>query len=322
MKKIVGLLLMSVVVLPFLYWNFCGPVGNSKKEELFIVPKNQEGFDVVKKLAEGKFIKNKKLFQLLKSMFVLNIQVESGGYRLNSAMWAIDIVKKLNGKPDLVWISWSSCLRKEQIGEILANTLGWGDEELNKWNTVYTNTKPEYFEGVYYPDTYLIPRDETGDKIATRLIGRFNEQFALYADKYIKANIRWVTGLKIASLISREAAGKADMHLISGIIWNRLNDGMPLQIDATMQYTLGKNTAGQWWGSIDLKEKQNDSPYNSYLHKGLPPTPICSANIDYIEAALNPDETDCLFYLHGRNKQIHCAKTYEEHLENIETYLN
>ncbi|PIV70553.1 aminodeoxychorismate lyase, partial [Candidatus Roizmanbacteria bacterium CG17_big_fil_post_rev_8_21_14_2_50_39_7] len=79
---------------------------------------------------------------------------------------------------------------------------------------------------------------------------------------------------------------------------------------------------GQWWGSIDLKEKQNDSPYNSYLHKGLPPTPICSANIDYIEAALNPDETDCLFYLHGRNKQIHCAKTYEEHLENIETYLN
>ncbi len=321
MNKLFGLLLISVIFVPFMYWNFFGPMGSSKKEELFIVPKNQEGFDVVEKLAEGKFIKNKKLFQFFKSVFVLNIRIESGGYRLNNAMWALDVVKKLNGKPDLVWISWSSCLRKEQIGEILANTLGWADEELNKWNTVYTNTKPEYFEGVYYPDTYLIPRDETGDKIAARLIGRFNEQFAPYADKYVKANIRWVTGLKIASLISREAAGKADMHLISGIIWNRLNEGMPLQIDATMQYTLGKNTAGQWWGSIDLKEKQNDSPYNSYLHKGLPPTPICSANIDYIEAALNPDETDCLFYLHDKNKQIHCAKTYEEHVENIDTYL-
>lgn len=313
---------MTAIFATFLNWNFLGPVGSSKEETLFIVPKNQEGFDVVQKLAEGNFIKNKKTFQLLKNIFILNIKIESGGYRLNKAMWAMDIVKKLNGKPDLVWVSWSSCLRKEQIGEILANSLGWGDEELNKWNTVYTNTKPEYFEGVYYPDTYLIPRDEPGDKIATRLIGRFNEQFAPYAEKYVKANIRWVTGLKIASLIAREAAGKADMHLISGIIWKRLDIGMPLQIDATMQYTLGKNSLGQWWGGIDLNEKQNESLYNSYLHKGLPPTPICSANIDYIEAALNPDETDCLFYLHDRNKQIHCSETYEEHLDNIDIYLN
>ena len=97
---------------------------------------------------------------------------------------------------------------------------------------------------------------------------------------------------------------------------------MALQIDATMQYTLGKNSEGKWWGSIVLDEKQNDSPYNSYLHKGLPPTPICSPNIDYIEAALNPEETDCLFYLHDHFKQIHCAVTYEEHLQNIKKYLN
>ena len=112
------------------------------------------------------------------------------------------------------------------------------------------------------------------------------------------------------------------MKLISGIIWNRLDKGMPLQIDATMQYTLGKNNQGKWWGSINIKEKQNDSLYNSYLHKGLPPTPICSPNIDYIEAALNPEETDCLFYLHDNFKQIHCSVTYEEHLQNIKKYLN
>ena len=96
---------------------------------------------------------------------------------------------------------------------------------------------------------------------------------------------------------------------------------MPLQIDATMQYTLGKKANGSWWGGIDLTEKQSDSPYNSYLYKGLPPTPICNPNIDAIEAALNPEETDCLFYLHDGNKQIHCAKTYKEHLANIEKYL-
>ena len=237
-------------------------------------------------------------------------------------MWALDVFKKINGKPDLVWVSYSSCLRKEQIGEILAEALGWSGDQLTKWNTIYTNSLPEYFEGVYYPDTYLIPVDESGKQVVKRLINRFNEKFAPLAEKYIEANIRWVTGLKIASLIAREAAGNSDMKLISGIIWNRLDKGMPLQIDATMQYTLGKNNQGKWWGPIDIKELQNDSPYNSYLHKGLPPTPICSPNIDYIEAALSPEETDCLFYLHDHFKQIHCAVTYEEHLQNIKKYLN
>lgn len=321
MKRTLIFYLFFLFILIFLFWIFFGPAGTST-ESIFIVPQNQGGYDVVQKLSEGKFIKNRTLFALFKNTFLLHITVEPGGYRLNKGMWAWDVLNKLNGSPDLVWVHFGGCLRKEQIGEILKSALGWSDNELQKWNTRYTNTKPEYFEGVYYPDTYLIPVNESGDKIAQRFINRFNEKFAPLADKYLQANIRWVTGLKIASLIAREAAGKQDMHLISGIIWNRLNTGMPLQIDSTMQYTLGKNSEGKWWGAIDIKEKQNDSPYNSYLYKGLPPTPICSPTIDYIEAALNPEETDCLFYLHDSKEQIHCAKTYKEHLKNIETYLN
>ena len=206
--------------------------------------------------------------------------------------------------------------------EKLLKALDWSQDTLNKWNLLYKTNSPEYFEGVYYPDTYLIPVNETPPEVAKRFINRFNEMFAPYADKYIAANIRWTTGLKIASLIAREAAGQEDARLISGIIWDRLNTDMPLQIDATMQYTLGKKEDGSWWGGIAISEKQNDSPYNSYLYKGLPPTPICSPNIDYIKAALDPAETSCLFYLHDSNKQIHCAETYQKHLENIENYLN
>lgn len=322
MKKIFVFLFLAVLIIFPLYWYFFGPVEDSKELKIFIIPKNQDGFDLVQKLEEGKFIKKNKVLEYYINTFVFFNEIKLGGYRLSRNMWALDVLKKINGKPDLVWVSYSSCLRKEQIGEILADALNWNSEELTKWNTVYTNSKPEYIEGVYYPDTYLIPVDESGEKVAQRLINRFNEKFAPYADKYIEANIRWVTGLKIASLIAREAAGKSDMKLISGIIWNRLDKVMPLQIDATMQYTLGKNNQDKWWGSIDIKEKQNDSPYNSYLHKGLPPTPICSPNIDYIDAALNPEETDCLFYLHDHFKQIHCAETYEEHLQNIKEYLN
>jgi UPF0755 protein len=320
MKPKLFLYFFTSFICLFFYWSFFGPVGG-EKESLFIVPKNQEQFNIAEKLVQGNHIRNKSVFTFFKNTFLLHISIEPGGYELSGKMNAWDVLKKVNGKPDLVWVSWSSCLRKEQVGEILGKALEWTSEEMNKWNTEYTNQKSEYFEGVYYPDTYLIPRGESGDKVVQRLINRFNEKFTPYADKYITANIRWVTGIKIASLIAREAAGSEDMYLISGIIWNRLNEGMPLQIDATMQYTQGKNNDGLWWGSINIKEKQSDSPYNSYIHKGLPPTPICSPNIDYIEAALNPTETDCIFYLHDSEKKIHCTKTYEGHLENIEKYL-
>lgn len=317
--RILIYILLPVIII---YWLFFGPVGKSDKQEVFVIPENQKGFEVVKTLKDKKLIKNAQVFELLFNIFSKDKKVLSGGYRLNMGMNTFQILSKVTGKPDLVWVTLSGCIRKEQVGEILAKALNWTPDELEKWNTVYTNSKPEYKEGVYYPDTYLIPVDETGEQIAQRLINRFNEKFAPYADKYLVANIRWTTGLKIASLIAREAAGNQDMKLISGIIWNRLNTGIPLQIDATMQYTLGKNKMGKWWGSIDINEKQNESPYNSYLHKGLPPTPICSPSIDYIEAALNPEETTYLYYLHDHNKQIHCAETYEEHVLNIREYLD
>ena len=324
MKRLfIVLISVSFTIFVFLIygWILFNPTGNSKQIEIFVIPQNKEGFNVTQALWEQKFIKNTRAFQFLLNTFAKNREIESGGYRLSQNMNAWQVLKKITGKQDLFWVTISFCPRKEQVGEKLANILGWSQEKLNKWNIVYKSSKPEYFEGVYYPDTYLIPADESEIEVAERFINRFNEKFALLADEFSAKNIKWTTGLKIASLIAREAAGAQDMKLISGIIWNRLDKGMPLQIDATMQYTLGKNVDGSWWGNINLDEKQSDSLYNSYLYKGLPPTPICSPNIDAIEATLNPEETDCLYYLHDENKQIHCAKTYKEHKANIVKYL-
>jgi len=324
MKRL-SLVIISVIsgilVSVFLLMQLFGSAGNSKETEIFIIPQDKENYNIVQTLKDQAFIKNIKAFQFLLNTFAKGKKIKSGGYKLSQSMNSWQVLKKITGKEDLAWVTISFCPRKEQVGEKLASALGWSQEELEKWNTVYTNTKPEYFEGVYYPDTYLLPVDETGAQIAERLISHFNEKFAPLADEFTAKNIKWTTGLKIASLIAREAGGVEDMKLISGIIWNRLDEDMALQIDATMQYTLGKSENGSWWGTISLDEKQSDSPYNSYLNKGLPPTPICSPNIDAIEAALNPEETDCLFYLHDSDKQIHCAKTYKEHKANIEKYL-
>ncbi len=293
-----------------------------KSEKIFVIPDKQPTFDAIYHLKKEGFIKHEGIFRLLFGYSLNTSKLTPGGYLLDFSMDSFAISKKLMHKsPDLVWITIGACLRKEQIGEILGTSFNWSPKQLDEWNKLYNET-PEYKEGVYYPDTYLIPKSETVSEIGARFINRFNEKFAPYTEKFMKANVRWTTALKIASLIAREAAGEKDMKLISGIIWNRLNIDMPLQIDATMQYTKGKNEKGMWWGAIDIKEKQKDSPYNSYLYKGLPPTPICSPDIRYIDAVLNSEETECLYYLHDSKQNIYCAKTYEEHLDNIEKYLN
>lgn len=323
MKKI-GFILIPVLTFLALYfvWNIFGPLGESTELKVFVVPQDTTNFNAAQTLQDQKFIKSAKGFSFLLSTFGGGTGVGSGGYRLRSNMNAWEVMKKVTGKPDLVWVAINYCLRKEQIGEILAEDLGWNQEALDSWNLIYKNTNSDYFEGVYYPDTYLIPLDETPAQVAQRFINQFNQKLSTLLPQFAEKNIRWTTGVKIASLIAREAGGTSDMKLISGIIWNRLDAGMALQIDSTMQYTLGKNANGKWWGSIDITQKQSDSPYNSYKTKGLPPTPICSPNIDVIEAALNPESTDCLFYLHDAYKEIHCAKTYKEHLANIAKYLN
>ncbi|MEK7141141.1 MAG: endolytic transglycosylase MltG [Patescibacteria group bacterium] len=287
----------------------------------FDVPQEQKGFDTAGKLKEEGYIRGKEGIRILLWFAARDIEIAPGGYRLNQNMSAWTVMKKITGQPQLVWVTTSGCVRKEQVGEMIAPKLGWNSALLDQWNALYKDTKTEYAEGVYFPDTYLLPIDEPVDAVAQRFIDNFNAKLSPLLAEFVKQNIKWTTGLKIASLIQREAAGPEDMNLIAGIIWNRLNTGTKLQIDATMQYTKGKKPDGSWWGGVDLAEKRADSPYNTYLYKGLPPTPICSPGMDAIKAVLEPEETDCIFYLHDRNKQIHCAATYAGHLKNIKTYL-
>lgn len=325
MKKVLKIFISLIILfLGFAasFYYFERSVGESTDTILFTVPQDKSNFDVSKTLKEKELIRSQKVFDFLYNNFAIGKTVESGGYKISKSMSTWEIINKITGLPDYVWLTISSCQRKEQIGEKLASALGWNNEKLADWDSLYKNKNTEYYEGVYYPDTYLLPKDGSAEDVAKIFINNFNTKFAPLRDEYVSKNIKWTTGLKIASLIGRESGGKSDMKLISGIIWNRLNENMPLQIDATMQYTLGKNENGSWWGSIDTGERNSDSPYNSYKYKGLPPTPICSPNIDMIEAALNPEETDCIFYLHDSNKQIHCAVTYKEHLSNIKEYLD
>lgn len=290
--------------------------------ELFTTPITEvDTQNLIEKLKDKGFIRNAWAMKLALSR--TGKAVEPGGYRINKAMDAWQLAQTLTAPPSLKWVVIPEGLRKEEIGERLAQTFGWDNKELEKWTHTYTAMDYDHLEGVYFPDTYLIPIDEGGLEIADRMRRRFDEKFAPYQSQFLSENIKWTTALKIASIIQREAAGKEDMPLIAGILWNRLLNDMKLEVDATIQYARDDrdNLTIGFWKPIKPEDKQIDSKYNTYKYAGLPPFPISNPGLDAINAVLNPAETDCLYYLHDADRQIHCAKSFEKHQENIEKYL-
>lgn len=162
----------------------------------------------------------------------------------------------------------------------------------------------EGLEGQLFPDTYAFPKSITPKEIIAQLTGHFKKQtqpLGLTPEALI-----------VASLIEREAETDDDRPKIAGVIYNRLKKNMRLQIDATVQYILPEHKSRLLFA--DLK---TPSPYNTYLHAGLPPGPICNPGLPSIKAALAPDQHDFLFYVQGQGKGHIFAKTFDEHRANI-----
>lgn len=310
MKKsifpLISLITLITLIFLIIWFLFFAAAGTSTTPEIISFTQDTPKILVSEKLKKAGYIKNELVLELL----IKTDEVAAGGYQLSKSMNVIEIAGKLT-QPEFLWVTVTPGMRKEQIAEKLAVKFNWTSKD--------TADFLSYSEGQYFPDTYLVPKVETGKQVGQRMVNRFNEAFIPLAPQFLAQNIKNDTALKIASLVQREAGGKDDMPLIAGIIWNRLLKNMLLQIDASNQYAIGKSN--DWWPHVSPADLKVDSPYNLYRNQGLPPTPIASPGLDALNAVLNPAETDCLYYLHDRNKQIHCSVTYAEHLENIKKYL-
>ena len=167
---VIFLLIISSVLAYFL--NLLRPAGKSDKTEIVIISSDRADSAALT-LEEKGFIRSFTAFNV--AYFLKGgPKIEEGGYYLSKNMSALKIIDELSQGPDLKEVIIQEGLRKEQIGERLAKALGWNNSELEKWNKVYTTMKPEYTEGVYFPDTYLIPVKESGALVAARLINNFN----------------------------------------------------------------------------------------------------------------------------------------------------
>jgi UPF0755 protein len=318
-RLVLGFLVIVAAALIVVYKLFAGAPELNAEPERWVISQSQKTAVTIHKLQEEGFIKNEWIFSTLYHARG-KLFIEPGGYTISKSMNAGELARVFAQGPEMKWVIIPEGLRKEEIADILAKALGWSTAQKEQWITVDTAQKTDYTEGVFFPDTYLIDRAEEPARVAQRFIERFQEQIEPLAQDGLKKKIKWQTIVKLASIIEREAAGESDMPLIAGVLWNRLDKKMRLQVDATLQYARGDVGKG-WWAPVSPADKEIDSPYNTYLRAGLPPTAISNPGLAALSAVVNFEKTNCLFYLHDSDKQIHCAKTYIEHKQNIEKYL-
>lgn len=174
-------------------------------------------------------------------------------------------------------------------------------------------------EGYLFPDTYWAFPSVTPEYLIAMMEENFDQQIAELQEQIDNSERPLEDIITMASIIEKEAfAGNYREHqIISGILWKRIRIGMPLQVDAPFKYLLDKASS-----ELTLADLREDSPYNTYTRKGLPIGPINNPGLLAIRAALNPEESPYLFYLHDQSGTIHYAVDHLGHVANKRRYLD
>jgi len=182
-------------------------------------------------------------------------------------------------------------------------------------------------EGYLFPDTYRLPAEAQASDLIERMLTNFDRRVTpqMRQDAAVQG-LSLFQVVTLASIVEREGAMREELPLIAGVYRNRLDQGMKLDADPTVQYALGfQPGTGQWWKRpLQLEEyTQVDSPYNTYLYPGVPPGPICNPGLAAIEAVIYPAASDYLFFVRNdvADDGSHVfARTLEEHESNRQRY--
>jgi UPF0755 protein len=173
-------------------------------------------------------------------------------------------------------------------------------------------------EGFLFPDTYRIFVDATAEDIIIKTLANFDNKLTPDMRAAIKEQGKSIYQIiTMASVVEKEVRSAADMEIVSGIFWDRIKNGQPLESCATLAYILGENKK-----QYTLEDTKIESPYNTYQNQGLPPGPIANPGLNAIKAAIYPKYTDYNYFLsRSDNGETVFSKTYEEHLANKAKYI-
>jgi UPF0755 protein len=226
------------------------------------------------------------------------------------------------GRPPVVWVTIPEGYTAREIARRLDAshiTSAAAFEDVAVHNSLFIGgALTRGLEGYLYPDTYQVRRGTAAQDVASLMTDQFRRKLPKDASRIARRlGYSLPQIVTLASIIEREAKVDAERRLMAGVYYNRLKRGMPLEVDATIEYALPYHKS-----VLHYRDLEVDSPYNTYTHTGLPPTPIANPGMRSIEAALHPAHTDYLYYVYAGNGRHHFSRTLQEQQDAVRRYLH
>lgn len=307
----VGFLLV-VLSLGFILWQQTLPPKDFPIESAITIPRGLSASAIAHLLEDQKVVKSNLLLYLVLIWRHDPANIQAGTYVYQQPQNVWQVAKRLtlaSGAENLVSVTLPEGFTIKEFAEIASTRLVNFDKE-----QFIELSKDQ--EGYLFPDTYYLPNDFTAPELVNLLTDTYRQKIADLSEEMYRHPLGEKGVIILASIIEREANTEESMQVVSGILQNRLEIGMALQADASLEYILDRPI-----NQLEAADLEIDSPYNTYMYRGLPPTPIGNPGLMAIKAVLHPVESDFFYYLTDSEGQFYYAKTFDEHRENIAKYL-
>jgi UPF0755 protein len=330
MKKIIIIIfVIALVVGAVFYFRYQVYYGYSGYKGLgtIIIEKGEGSTEVAKKLKKEKFISGEIYFLYYLWSENLSGKIFPGEYKLSTGMTIHEIAAIITKekKTDIKITFPEGWTSKQMAERITANGLdGEGFSKLTKNPEVFRDNydflqdqKIKNFDGYLFPDTYFFAKDVTAENIIKKMLDNFAQKLSADLRQEITKQGKDINSIiTLASIIEGEVRTDEDRKIVSGIFWNRIKVGQALQSCATLAYVLGEKKK-----QYSFDDTRIQSPYNTYLNKGLPPGPISNPGLSAIKAAIYPTDSQYNYFLSDpeTGKTIF-SKTIDEHNANKVKY--
>ena len=328
-KKIVNVTTIFVIMIIIITIWQCFKIVDTplkiKDEEIIEVAEGDSFYGVLNKLSEEDKIKNEFLVKLYLKIRGIKPEVLAGTYKLDKSMTLDEIITLLSSDSTVgkIYITIPEGYTIDDIAEELEENNICSSEDFissvkNYDLPAYVSNNPSKrynLEGFLFPDTYGFNENENADFVVKTMINRFEEvwQELVESLNLSIADDEIEKIVNVASIIEKEAVVDSERSLISSVIYNRIEIGMPLQIDATVIYSYGYHIEKMYERHLEI-----DSPYNTYMYYGLPIGPISNPGRASLMAALKPEKTDYLYYLLESEYTHYFTDNYDDFLKRKE----
>lgn len=281
------------------------------ENSIFTIKKGQTVSEIADELEDGGFIRSKAVFKfLVHTVFAGDRGANTGDYVFEKPLSAFAIAHRIVSadfrlKP--IRITIPEGLNKFEMADVIGTRLPHFDEEK------FIALAPE---GYLFPDTYFFTPRVTPEEVIIAMRENFDVKIKEQEEAIKNFGRPLEEIITMASIVETEARKFETRKTIAGILWKRIDEKMPLQVDVTFKYVNGETTF-----DLSLDDLAIDSPYNTYKYAGLPPTPIANPGMSSIIATISPGQNNYYFFLSDRQGNMHYASTFEEHKLNKQLYL-